>query len=139
MHAQNVKCGDCHNVHSLELKFDGNTLCAQCHVSDTYNSPKHHFHKEDTEASQCINCHMTGKYYMGNDFRRDHSFRIPRPDQSVTYGSPNACSECHSDKSEKWAADWVVTWYGEERQAHFSDYLLLSNQETLNLKDRNNN
>ena len=136
MHAQGIKCGDCHNVHSLELKFDGNTLCLQCHVPDTYNSPKHHFHKEDTEASQCINCHMTGKYYMGNDFRRDHSFRIPRPDQSVTYGSPNACSECHSDKSEKWAADWVVTWYGEERQAHFSDYLLLSNQEALSQEDR---
>jgi tetratricopeptide (TPR) repeat protein len=136
MHAQGIKCGDCHNVHSLELKFSGNTLCLQCHVSDTYNSPKHHFHKEDTEASQCINCHMTGKYYMGNDFRRDHSFRIPRPDQSVAYGSPNACSECHSDKSEKWAADWVVTWYGEERAAHFSDYLLLSNQETLSQVDR---
>ena len=136
MHAQGVKCGDCHNVHSLELKFSGNTLCLQCHAPDTYNSPDHHFHKEDTEASQCINCHMTGKYYMGNDFRRDHSFRIPRPDQSVEYGSPNACSECHADKSEKWAADWVVTWYGEERTPHFSDYLLLSNQETLSQEDR---
>jgi len=135
MHAQGVKCGDCHNVHSLELKFDGNTLCLQCHVPDTYNSPKHHFHKKDTDASQCINCHMTGKYYMGNDFRRDHSFRIPRPDQSEEYGSPNACNECHSDKSEKWATDWVVTWYGKERQAHFSDYLLLSNQETLSQED----
>lgn len=136
MHAQGVKCGDCHNVHSLELKFDGNTLCIQCHAPDKYDSPEHHFHKEDTEASQCINCHMTGRYYMGNDFRRDHSFRIPRPDQSEAYGSPNACSECHADKSEKWSADWVVTWYGAERKSHFSDYLLLSNQETLSSGDR---
>jgi len=136
MHAQGIKCGDCHNVHSLELKFEGNTLCLQCHVPDTYNSPKHHFHKENTEASQCINCHMTGRYYMGNDFRRDHSFRIPRPDQSVAYGTPNACSECHSDKSEQWSADWVVKWYGKERAPHFSDYLLLSNQEVLKPEDR---
>ena len=74
---------------------------------------------------------MTGKYYMGNDFRRDHSFRIPRPDQSLAYGTPNACNECHTDQSEKWAADWIVKWYGPERRPHFSDYLLLSYQENL--------
>ncbi len=136
MHAQGIKCGDCHNVHSNELKMTGNKLCLQCHVPDTYDSPKHHFHKANTEASQCINCHMTGRYYMGNDFRRDHSFRIPRPDQSVVHGTPNACSECHQDKSEEWAAEWVVNWYGKERVPHFSDYLLLSNQPTINPEDR---
>ena len=136
MHAQGIKCGDCHNVHSNKLKMTGNKLCLQCHVPDTYDSPKHHFHQANTEASQCINCHMTGRYYMGNDFRRDHSFRIPRPDQSVAHGTPNACSECHKDKSEEWAAEWVVNWYGKERTPHFSDYLLLSNQSTINSEDR---
>ncbi len=136
MHAQGIKCGDCHNVHSNKLKMTGNKLCLQCHVPDTYDSPKHHFHQVNTEASQCINCHMTGRYYMGNDFRRDHSFRIPRPDQSVAHGTPNACSECHKDKSEEWAAEWVVKWYGKERTPHFSDYLLLSNQSTINSEDR---
>lgn len=136
MHAQGVRCADCHNVHSNELKMTGNKLCLQCHVPDTYDSPNHHFHKVDTEASQCISCHMTGRYYMGNDFRRDHSFRIPRPDQSVSYGTPNACNECHNDQSEEWAAEWVVKWYGKERSPHFSDYLLLSNQSEINLSDR---
>ncbi len=136
MHAQGIKCGDCHNVHSNKLKFTGNDLCLQCHVPETYNSPKHHFHLANTEASQCINCHMTGKYYMGNDFRRDHSFRIPRPDQSVSHGTPNACNECHKDKSEEWAAEWVVNWYGKERKPHFSDFLLLSNQPTIDAEDR---
>jgi predicted CXXCH cytochrome family protein len=136
MHAQGIKCGDCHNVHSNKLKMTGNQLCLQCHVPETYDSPKHHFHQANTEASQCINCHMTGRYYMGNDFRRDHSFRIPRPDQSVAYGTPNACSECHKDKSEEWAAEWVVNWYGKERRPHFSDYLLMSNQSELNPMER---
>ena len=136
MHTQGIKCGDCHNVHSNELKMTGNKLCLQCHVPATYDAPSHHFHKADTEASQCINCHMTGRYYMGNDFRRDHSFRIPRPDQSVEYGTPNACSECHKDKSEEWAAQWVVNWYGKERAPHFSDYLLISNQSELNASER---
>lgn len=131
MHSLGIKCGDCHNVHSMKLKLTGNKLCLQCHVPATYDTPEHHFHKENTEASQCINCHMTGRYYMGNDFRRDHSFRIPRPDQSVSHGTPNACSECHQDKSEEWAAEWVVNWYGKERKPHFSDYLLMSYESDL--------
>lgn len=32
---------------------------------------------------------------MDVDFRRDHSLRIPRPDVSVEFGTPNACTDCH--------------------------------------------
>ncbi|SDW53371.1 Tetratricopeptide (TPR) repeat [Lutibacter oricola] len=124
MYSLGVSCRDCHDVHSMKLKKDGNDLCLTCHVPANYNTPKHHFHKENTEASQCINCHMTGRIYMGNDFRRDHSFRIPRPDQSEKYGTPNACNGCHTDKSAKWAADFVIEKYGDERADHFSDHLL---------------
>jgi len=55
------------------------------------------------------------------DVRRDHSFRVPRPDFSVTYGTPNACNQCHKDKSNNWAAETVVKWYGPNRrqEAHF--------------------
>ena len=130
-----IKCGDCHNVHSLKLKETGNKLCMQCH-EPKYNTKNHHFHEEDTEGASCINCHMTGKDYMGNDFRRDHSFRIPRPDQSAEYGTPNACKDCHSDKSNEWAAEQVVNWYGTERRVHFSDPLLLSHKETLTTDER---
>uniref|UniRef100_UPI003421B288 tetratricopeptide repeat protein n=1 Tax=Winogradskyella sp. TaxID=1883156 RepID=UPI003421B288 len=123
MYQNNVTCNNCHNSHSLKLKFEGNTLCAQCHLPEKYDTPKHYFHKEDTEASQCINCHMTGKYYMGNDFRRDHSFRIPRPDLSLKYGSPNACTGCHEDKDDKWAWEEFKKQYGEVDSIHFSEKL----------------
>jgi tetratricopeptide (TPR) repeat protein len=95
----------------------------QCHEVK-YDKKEHHFHEMDTEGAQCIECHMTGDVYMGNDFRRDHSFRVPRPDQSAEYGTPNACNGCHEDKTDKWSADWIVKWYGAERADHFSDYLL---------------
>jgi Flp pilus assembly protein TadD len=36
--------------------------------------------------------------YMEVHPRRDHSIRIPRPDQSVELGTPNACSRCHLDR-----------------------------------------
>jgi tetratricopeptide (TPR) repeat protein len=61
---------------------------------------------------------------MGNDFRRDHSFRIPRPDQSVKYETPNACNGCHKDKSAEWSSDFIVEKYGPDRADHFSDHLL---------------
>jgi tetratricopeptide (TPR) repeat protein len=123
MYHNGVSCRDCHDVHSLKLKKQGNALCMQCHEPN-YDSPEHHFHATNSPAAQCINCHMTGRTYMGNDFRRDHSFRVPRPDQSVKYGTPNACNGCHADQSAKWASDIIVEKFGPDRPAHFSDELL---------------
>jgi predicted CXXCH cytochrome family protein len=123
MYHNNVRCTDCHNPHTLKLKFEGNKLCLQCHKPDLYNVPDHHFHEMDTESAECISCHMPGKNYMVNDFRRDHSFRVPRPDQSVKYGVPNACNQCHADKGAKWAASAIDRWFGPNRKPHFSDIL----------------
>jgi tetratricopeptide (TPR) repeat protein len=63
-----------------------------------------------------VNCHMPTRTYMVVHVRRDHSFRVPRPDFSVAYGTPNPCSQCHKDKSARWAADEVVRWYGPNRR-----------------------
>lgn len=51
--------------------------------------------------------------YMVVDARHDHSFRVPRPDQSIALGTPNACNKCHEDKTPQWAAEQVQTWYGK--------------------------
>lgn len=123
MYHNGVSCRDCHDVHSLKLKKQGNALCLQCHVP-SYDTKEHHKHKINTEASLCINCHMDGKVYMGNDYRRDHSFRVPRPDQSVKYGTTNACNQCHQDKSAAWASDFIVQEYGDTRPEHFSDLFM---------------
>ena len=128
MYHNKVACSSCHDPHSLELKLTGNALCLECHEGN-YNTPTHHFHPMETSSSQCVNCHMPGKYYMGNDFRRDHSFRVPRPDLSVKYGNPNACTGCHEDKSYQWAANQVVEWYGTKRIPHYSEALLAGNAQ----------
>jgi len=62
---------------------------------------------------------MPGKIYMGNDYRPDHSIRIPRPDLSEKLGTPNACNRCHIDKSNEWSADYTSKWYGIKRKNHF--------------------
>jgi predicted CXXCH cytochrome family protein len=118
-----VKCTSCHDPHSMKLKFEGNMLCGQCHDAK-YDSPAHHFHENNTVGSQCVSCHMPSKYYMGNDLRHDHSFRIPRPDQSEKYGTPNTCIGCHTDKSSGWASNAIQKWYGNTRAYHFSDDLI---------------
>ncbi len=123
MFQNGVKCTDCHNPHTAELKRSGNSLCTSCHT-ESYNRPEHTFHPEETESSLCISCHMPGRTYMGNDFRRDHSFRVPRPDQSINFGTPNACIGCHDDKSNEWASKAIEQWYGLERSPHFSDILV---------------
>ena len=123
MYQNDVTCTNCHDAHSLKLKFDGNKLCAQCHVPEKYDTPKHHFHQPNTESSKCINCHMPGKFYMGNDFRRDHSFRVPRPDLSLQYGTSNACSGCHKDKDDVWAAASFTKLFGKVDSTHFSEKL----------------
>lgn len=114
MYHENVKCTDCHDPHSLQLKYAGNLLCTQCHQN--YDNKKHHFH-DDLAATQCVNCHMPMRHYMVNDGRRDHSFRIPRPDLSVELGTPNACNDCHTKPTEDaaWAAEAVRKWYGPKR------------------------
>jgi Flp pilus assembly protein TadD len=47
--------------------------------------------------------------------RHDHSLRVPRPDLSVTLGTPNACTACHGDRPARWAADAVAGWLGPDR------------------------
>ena len=115
MHNAGVVCVDCHDPHTARLKREGNAVCTECHRLDPperlptlkkrdYETTEHHAHDPGTPGSQCIDCHMASRIYMGNDERRDHSFRIPRPDLSVSIGVPNACEKCHLDRPPEWAA-----------------------------------
>lgn len=114
MFHEGVTCSDCHDPHSLKLRAPGNNVCLRCHLAAKYNSPKHHFHPKGSAGSRCVSCHMPTRTYMIVDARRDHSIRIPRPDLSVALGVPNACNQCHKDKSARWAANWLKRWYGHE-------------------------
>ena len=128
MFSKGVKCSNCHNPHSTKLKKIDNQTCLQCHNPQKYNLPAHTFHPVGSQSSLCVSCHMPGKIYMGNDLRHDHSFRVPRPDLSVKYGTPNACSNCHQDKSNKYLAAAIIKWYGPNRKYHFADDLIPGSQ-----------
>ncbi|KRB56609.1 hypothetical protein ASE04_28870 [Rhizobium sp. Root708] len=119
-----VTCLDCHRPHDAGLKAAGNALCTQCHTetkperfvkqdpSGLFDDPSHTHHPTGSAGAQCANCHMPERTYMKVDPRRDHSFVIPRPDLSATFGTPNACTTCHAGKDNTWAADTMDKWYG---------------------------
>ena len=130
MYRNDVRCADCHDVHSLKLRFEGNDLCGQCHRLDTYDSPDHHFHKKfvdgaPSDAALCISCHMPQQPYMVVDWRADHSLRVPRPDLTRAVGTPNACAQagCHADKSLDWQVTEYETWYGRAKKPHYGTVL----------------
>jgi tetratricopeptide (TPR) repeat protein len=112
MYHAGVTCSDCHEPHSLQLRQPGNGVCLQCHAAGKYDSAAHHFHNPGGQGSSCAACHMPTRNYMVIDARRDHSIRIPRPDLSVTLGVPNACNNCHAEKTPEWADAQVKDWYG---------------------------
>ena len=126
MYHAGTSCSDCHQPHSLKLKIPGNGVCLQCHQSSKYDQDKHHFHKLGTQGASCAECHMPPKTYMVVDPRHDHSMRIPRPDLSVKIGTPNACINCHQDKSSEWAARQVNKWYGHKAKG-FQSYAVALN------------
>ncbi|RWP63192.1 tetratricopeptide repeat protein [Mesorhizobium sp.] len=119
-----VVCLDCHKQHEATLKADGNAVCTQCHAetkperftnfdpSGSFDTPAHTHHPAGAAGALCANCHMPQRAYMKVDPRRDHSFVIPRPDLSIAYGTPNACTTCHATQTNAWAAETMDEWYG---------------------------
>jgi tetratricopeptide (TPR) repeat protein len=141
MYSRNVRCSDCHDVHTIKKVKEGNALCLQCHRAGIYDTSEHHFHKRKGEkgepiqsadgtvlfevgtGAECVRCHMPERRYMVIDDRADHSFRIPRPDLSIKLGTPNACNRCHVDKTNQWADAAITRWYGPGRRAHYGTIL----------------
>ncbi len=153
MYHRDVKCSDCHDVHSIKPINDGNELCLTCHRAKEYDTSNHHFHKNKGEkgdpirsqdgsmlfdvgtGAECIQCHMPGKNYMVIDYRFDHSFRIPRPDLSEKTGGPNSCNRCHYDKTIRWSDEWITKWYGPGRKGHYGEVITAGRSRTSNSYD----
>ncbi|MBN1239097.1 MAG: tetratricopeptide repeat protein [Gammaproteobacteria bacterium] len=119
MHAAGVTCSDCHDPHSARLRAEGNALCAGCHAANVYDTPSHHRHDAGGAGTACVDCHMRTETYMVVDPRHDHSFRVPRPDLSAALGTPNACNDCHAERSAAWAAARVAEWYPDGANGDF--------------------
>ncbi|PAA31855.1 hypothetical protein CJU73_02180 [Pseudomonas fragi] len=143
MFDKGVRCSNCHNPHSTELKAPGNGVCLQCHnpagkaaipgvdgkglQAKNYDASDHHRHTEGQPGSQCVDCHMPGKFYMGNDFRHDHSFSLPNPVRAKALGTPDACLTCHQGKAGDRVTEQFKLWSAHDapQAARYDDSLWL--------------
>jgi len=121
MYDKGVRCMDCHDPHSLQLKlsFEGNALCMRCHQAPGANNAtvidpvSHGKHEIGSVGNRCVECHMRERTYMARDPRRDHGFHTPDPFLTEELGVPNACSACHEEKGLEWVKSKFREWYGD--------------------------
>lgn len=115
--ARKLSCGSCHSLHrgapddQLDPERLGNAACTACHEAMRENPSSHTHHAPGSAGSLCYNCHMPHTSYALLGAIRSHRVDSPSFDRR-TADRPNACSLCHLDRSEAWAAAQAVVWYG---------------------------
>lgn len=138
MHQAGVTCSDCHDPHSLELRAEGNALCATCHLPARFDTSAHHFHPTGSPGAACVACHMPARTYMEIDVRHDHGFRVPRPDLADALGAPDVCTSCHAEKTPAWAAAAIASRPGPHRAGtpHFGEALAAGRRGAVDAEPR---
>jgi predicted CXXCH cytochrome family protein len=122
MYHRQLRCFDCHQVHSTEnpsnLKAPGNAVCLSCHAKSMDNPAglrgtvsEHTHHAEGSKGSDCVACHMPKiEVTIKDNFVSAHTFRFITPAETEQSGIPNPCTSCHSDKSTAWAKSELKGW-----------------------------
>ncbi len=122
MYEHGITCVNCHNPHKLDNTAEkslGDQACMKCHDFGSVVGPHsksiedHTKHKADSNGSSCIECHMpkTGKHLDNSPLTvRTHIFDFITPMETKKYSVPNACNNCHQDKSIDWAIEKTNQW-----------------------------
>ena len=117
-------CTTCHldphkpNVdRNPQLAPANNALCTQCHGTIGRQLTSHTRHAAGSAGSSCVECHMPKTVISINSTMRDHTMSLPAPENTVPFGIPNACNECHTDKKPAWAIEALDAWWPNGRRA----------------------
>lgn len=121
-----LSCLDCHTMHQppddprprmewandqLTLGMDNNEACLQCHEELRGDLEKHTHHRNGSTGSLCYNCHMPYTTFGLLKAIRSHTVDAPSVAVSIATGRPNACNQCHLDKTLAWTAKHLDDWY----------------------------
>lgn len=106
-----ITCLSCHSMHDGEPKGQitaenrTDKPCLTCHQQ--YQPPaemtKHTGHPAESEGSRCYNCHMPRVVYGVMSVHPTHDITVPDPQLTYAQLVPNACNQCHLDRSVNWA------------------------------------
>lgn len=123
-----LSCLSCHALHQPEddprpvaewaddqLKpgMRGDLACTQCHDQFAGEAlTAHTRHARDSSGSRCMNCHMPYTTYGLLKAIRSHTVDSPRVWTAATSTRPNACNQCHLDRTLAWAAEELESGWG---------------------------
>jgi hypothetical protein len=124
-----LACSSCHRLHAeaedprplsewaddqLGRGMDGNRACVSCHTAYAGEEAlvNHTHHSPSSHGSECYNCHMPYTVYGIQKAIRSHQIDSPSVAASVATGRPNACNQCHLDRTLAWASAHLSAWYG---------------------------
>ena len=122
MYHRELRCFDCHDVHSnanvSQLRLPGNELCLSCHASAMHNGAglkgtvaEHTHHAANSAGSQCVACHMPAiEQTIKGSFVHAHTFRFITPAATEVSNIPNPCMSCHAGKTNAWATEELRRW-----------------------------
>ncbi|HKF48787.1 MAG TPA: cytochrome c3 family protein [Terracidiphilus sp.] len=120
MYHRQIRCFDCHQVHSNKnesnLALKGNQMCLFCHNKQNPAGlrgtvSEHTYHAEGSAGSECVACHMPHiEQTIKDNFVAAHTFRFITPRETELSGIPNPCTSCHKDKSTAWATEQLKAW-----------------------------
>jgi predicted CXXCH cytochrome family protein len=117
-----AQCATCHaphvddfsaNLASLKNHDEPNEMCLKCHGQIRTKLAQHTHHKINSEASQCVSCHMPRIVNALLFKARSHEIAVPTADLTERFGqseSPNACLLCHIEKDARWAQEQLRAW-----------------------------
>jgi predicted CXXCH cytochrome family protein len=121
MYKRGVTCFSCHDVHGTPNNADlikpARDVCFTCHAPGSPNGPRaatieqHTHHAPGSAGGDCVACHMPRiEQTIANVSVRSHTFRFVTPEESEQFKIPNACVDCHKDKSNAWATAALKKW-----------------------------
>ena len=117
-----AQCATCHAPHvpdfaanqtSLKFKSNPNEMCLGCHQQFRSRLKAHTHHPANTEASECVSCHMPRIVNALLFKARSHEITIPSADLTERFGqedSPNACLICHAKQDAGWVVQSLKQW-----------------------------
>lgn len=114
-----ITCTSCHSMHEGDIKGQiteekrTNVACTQCHsqLRDEAALKTHTKHEINSTGSSCYSCHMPEVVYGVQTIHKTHLITVPNPSLTVEKSVPNACNQCHIDRSANWAVDQAKAFW----------------------------
>ena len=141
MYAREVRCSDCHDVHSTKRIREGNDLCLQCHRAEIYDTPQHHFHKKKGETGEPIRSASGGHSFCRGHRGRVrampharphlHGGRLPAGSQLPDAPARPESEDRHPQRlcplphgqAGPWSVEHMGKWYGKRYRPHYGAIL----------------